>query len=122
MKQKKLGILSMIILSLLVSACISNAAFASGDEIQVYRDELKQMNEEMGTNYQIISEQDCNETDMTYDEVIEFYQGMTVEEFRAYIIRLHNQSEELEETEPVISYEGRLPLLSGGIIPIPTWC
>lgn len=94
-----------MVLSVFVSVCFSNVAFASGDAIQIYRNELKQMNEEMGTNYQIISEQDCNEVNMTYDEVIEFYQNMTLEEFRAYIVQLHNQSEEFEQTEPVISYE-----------------
>lgn len=106
MKKKTFGIISIMVLSVIVSACFSNAAFASGDAIQIYRDELEQMNVEMGTNYQIISEQDCNEIDMTYDEVIEFYQDMTLEEFRTYIIQLHNQGVAVDQKEPAISYEG----------------
>lgn len=31
---------------------------------------------------------------------------MTLEEFRTYIIQLHNQSVEVDQIEPVISYEG----------------
>lgn len=51
-----------------------------GDDLAIYENELQKLNEELGTNYQL-----SPTGDDTYEDMVAFYTGMTIEEFDAYI-------------------------------------
>ena len=68
------------------------AGEVSYDEFAVYETKLGQLNEEMGTDYQL------QPTDgFSYDEMVAYFTDMTMEEFEAYIRNAYQQEKNLDE-------------------------
>lgn len=97
----------VLLLGVLVMVCTSvlGITYAADEPLQAYQDELDEINEELGTNYKILSEQELEETEMTYDELVAFYNGMTVDEFEDYILELHATNIKDAEFYSQLTYE-----------------
>lgn len=68
------------------------AGEVSYDEFAAYETKLGQLNEEMGTDYQL------QPTDgFSYDEMVAYFTDMTMEEFEAYIRNAYQQEKNLDE-------------------------
>lgn len=114
MKKKMNKVITLIMVTALICTAFSSMTFASEDALQAYRNELEVINKELGTSYRIITEQEVQDADMTYDDVIRFYQSMTMGEFKDYILQLHDMDKDLEQTDPQLTYEGSENSLARG--------
>lgn len=63
-----------------------------GDDLAIYENELQKLNEELGTNYQL-----SPTGDDTYEDMVTFYTGMTIEEFDAYILEAYEKEIEFNK-------------------------
>lgn len=63
-----------------------------GDDLAIYENELQKLNEELGTDYQL-----SPTGDDTYEDMVAFYTGMTIEEFDAYILEAYEKEMEFDK-------------------------
>lgn len=63
-----------------------------GNDLAIYENELLKLNEELGTDYQLSP----TEGD-TYEDMVAFYTGMTIEEFVTYIREAYEKEMEFDK-------------------------
>ena len=85
----------VLIASFIPTATKSNAAMdntdLSGNVLAPYIIRLQELNRELGTDYAIPDEENCADTGSDYNEVVEFYTSMTLDEFDSYIRDLYEK-------------------------------
>ena len=62
-----------------------------------YREKLNLLNEELGTQYKIPTNEELAVTDMTVQELNDFYTSMDLNEFEEYILEMHDQNAQNSE-------------------------
>ena len=72
-----------------------------------YREKLNLLNEELGTQYKIPTNEELAVTDMTVQELNDFYTSMDLNEFEEYILEMHDQNAQNSEAE----FKMLLPLM-----------
>lgn len=95
------------LLTLLTVLCVSlpNISYAAEtNTLQKYEQKLEEINEKLGTNYKIANEQELEESNTTYAEMLAFYDAMSEEEFENYIMELHNLNIQVDETNSLVEY------------------
>ena len=60
---------------------------------------LQELNRELGTDYAIPDEATCADTGSDYNEVVEFYTSMTLDEFESYIRDMYEQYGVIEDSD-----------------------
>lgn len=62
---------------------------ASEDELTPYQDVLNTLNAQLGTHYAFPSEDDLTASGETYNDVVEFYTAMSMDEFEEFVLSAH---------------------------------
>ena len=84
-------------LTLLVNGSFSALAATESDVLLPYREKLNLLNEELGTQYKIPTNEELAVTDMTVQELNDFYTSMDLNEFEEYILEMHDQNAQNSE-------------------------
>lgn len=93
MKKIKRHILTGFLVFALILTSVS-VAFASDDvDLNLYRNRLEEINAELGTSYKIPDKEEIKVTNMTYEELQQFYGEMSLEEFDQYIYQLDSEND-----------------------------
>lgn len=99
-KRATRGMITILLLSIIL--LVDNSRYAEAktnkDALRPYEEKLEELNEELGTNFELAS----TEGD-TYDELVEFYTQMTMDEFEEYIRKAYfGETEMPKENAEVI--------------------
>ncbi|MDE7238631.1 MAG: hypothetical protein K2N41_02845, partial [Lachnospiraceae bacterium] len=62
------------------------------NDLAIYEEELSKLNEELGTDYRL-----SPTGDDTYEDMVAFYTGMTIEEFDTYIREAYEKEMEFDK-------------------------
>lgn len=84
-KRLKYALAILFALTLLVNGSFSALAATESDVLLPYREKLNLLNEELGTQYKIPTNEELAVTDMTVQELNDFYTSMDLNEFEEYI-------------------------------------
>ena len=109
MKALKKSFSVVLILTLLLGNTISVHASSVVDTLQPYEDKLSEINEELGTNYKLASEEELNAMDTSTSMMVEYITSMSIDEFENYIIELHNNSA-ISDRDKTVEDSGVMPL------------
>ena len=88
-----LGIICIITIVLVVKSIYKRPS-SDSEALKPYEDRLEELNSELGANMVIY----ISESDPNYEENIQFYTSMTMEEFDNYIRDLYDKTKEYDET------------------------
>ena len=88
-----LGIICIITIVLVVKSIYKRPSSGS-EALKPYEDRLEELNSELGANMVIY----ISESDPNYEENIQFYTSITMEEFDNYIRDLYDKTKEYDET------------------------
>ena len=91
-KRLKYALAILFALTLLVNGSFSALAATESDVLLPYREKLNLLNEELGTQYKIPTNEELAVTDMTVQELNDFYTSMDLNEFEEYILEMHDQN------------------------------
>ena len=80
-KRLKYALAILFALTLLVNGSFSALAATESDVLLPYREKLNLLNEELGTQYKIPTNEELAVTDMTVQELNDFYTSMDLNEF-----------------------------------------
>lgn len=86
------GIITAAILCIMIGYYRKPNKSVHGDDLAIYENELQKLNEELGTDYQL-----SPNGDDTYEDMVAFYTGMTIEEFDAYIREAYEKEMEFNK-------------------------
>jgi len=86
MKQLKKSFIIVFTLMMVLGNTLSVSANNIDSVLLPYEDRLSEINEELGTNYKLATEDELN----AMDNLIDFFTSMDLEEFEDYIMELHN--------------------------------
>ncbi|MCD7835651.1 MAG: hypothetical protein LUG83_03165 [Lachnospiraceae bacterium] len=92
-KIKKITVVMTLIAGILLFQ--NTKVFASdvtSTELAIYEEKLAQLNEELGTDYKLQPS-----TGFSYDEMVEYFTNMTIDEFETYIRNAYLQEQALNE-------------------------
>lgn len=81
-----------MIICITICYCWKSNKSVHGDDLAIYENELQKLNEEMGTDYQL-----SPTGDDTYEDMVAFYTGMTIEEFDLYIWEAYEKEMEFDK-------------------------
>lgn len=92
-RSKKISkFLALLLLLTSFSSIISTAA-EQVDPLQPYKEILAEFNEEKGTSYMMVSdEEELAKTDLTLQELVDFYTNMGTDAFRIYLDEIYVRS------------------------------
>ena len=96
-KRLKYALAILFALTLLVNGSFSALAATESDVLLPYREKLNLLNEELGTQYKIPTNEELAVTDMTVQELNDFYTSMDLNEFEEYILEMHDQNAQNSE-------------------------
>lgn len=85
----------LLVIALLLSLCLGNVSIYAddgGDSLEKYKKEINIMNEKLGTNYEIITEEEADDAGINYQDAIESIQSMSLDEFDKYIETLYSDN------------------------------
>lgn len=99
MKQLKKSFIIVFALMMVLGNTLSVSANNIDSVLLPYEDRLSEINEELGTNYKLATEDELNAVDTSMDNLIDFFTSMDLEEFEDYIMELHNNSLIEESTD-----------------------
>lgn len=104
MKRRLTNVVTIICaLILAFSSAVSASAATEADTLKMYNEKLADINEKLGTQYKIPTREELTATDMTFQELIDFYTTMTLEEFETYILEMHTKNMSDNETSTSVS-------------------
>lgn len=109
MKRRLTNVVTIICaLILAFSSAVSASAATEADTLKMYNEKLADINEKLGTQYKIPTREELTATDMTFQELIDFYTTMTLEEFETYILEMHtkNMSDNETRVQSIIVADG----------------
>ncbi len=86
------GIITAAILCMAICFYGKTNKSVHGDDLAIYENELQKLNEELGTDYQL-----SPTGDDTYEDMVAFYTGMTLEEFDTYIREAYEKEKEFDK-------------------------
>lgn len=109
MKQLRKSFIIVLALIMVLGNTLSVSASNIEDVLLPYEDRLSEINEELGTNYKLATEDELNAMDTSMDKLIDFFTSMDLEEFEDYIMELHNNSV-IEENTDCREENGIMPL------------
>ena len=98
-KRLKYALAILFALTLLVNGSFSALAATESDVLLPYREKLNLLNEELGTQYKIPTNEELAVTDMTVQELNDFYTSMDLNEFEEYILEMHDQNAKNSESK-----------------------
>lgn len=111
--KKKIKLLVSLMCVLCMIFISGTAVFANeeSDRLSSYEERLEEINAKLGTSYKIADAEEVKATGWTYEQLIEYYTSMSLDEFEDYIVGLHENTPEFEpievvqplDTEPVLS-------------------
>ena len=85
MKQLRKSFIIVLALIMVLGNTLSVSASNIEDVLLPYEDRLSEINEELGTNYKLATEDELNAMDTSMDKLIDFFTSMDLEEFEDYI-------------------------------------
>lgn len=98
MKQLRKSMVIVLMLLVVLGNTLMVYASNTEDVLLPYQNRLNEINQKLGTNYKLASEDELKAADSSMNMLIDFITKMDLDEFEDYIIELHNNSDFEEST------------------------
>lgn len=98
MKQLRKSMVIVLMLLVVLGNTLMVSASNAEDVLIPYQNRLNEINEKLGTNYKLASEDELKTVNSSINMLTEFFIKMDLDEFEDYIIKLHNNSKFEEPT------------------------
>ncbi|MDE7203711.1 MAG: hypothetical protein K2O91_17870 [Lachnospiraceae bacterium] len=93
MKQLRKSMVIVFMLLVVLGNTLMVSASSADDVLIPYQNRLDEINEKLGTNYKLASEDELKAVDSSMNMLTDFFIKMDLDQFEDYIVDLHNNSE-----------------------------